>query len=487
MDLQILAISDTHLGEDTSILTFPQGRQFLWRTLREIFGEKDLNAADGINKKFNIEELILVGDIPDTALSSRSQIITHTNAFIATLGSAANVKKGVYVPGNHDHTLWSDYLNRKKKIQSCDYCTPSEGEFLVVDNSEIKADLPFSKDLLSIFFGYPSGSSWRKILLGKKDKAKNFNFVIANPIYTTQSDKRTYVFAHGTHFKKSVIERDTYTQIIKTLGLNRILVTFKDEPEPNQNFIMPPGIFSNLEKTITSFVETIWASSGNLPTSRADHLWNIFTMLRGKFEKNHHIFDKSKRFSNDYLQKLRARTLKVKNWIKESKGRKGRKRRKTVLIERIKILFDEEYESLDLFKTHFLNTILTLLDDQNLLEKPLTFIYGDTHDGGYGEMETEFKGNKIDLRIYNCGSWVVHGDNHPPCHIFAVDMEGNEYLLDLSIIGERVLNVSLLKLAGRDYENRIYLTTKLFEVIMEHFSKLPIYSALKRLINFFIK
>ena len=37
-------------------------------------------------------------------------------------------------------------------------------------------------------------------------------------------------------------------------------------------------------------------------------------------------------------------------------------------------------------------------------------------------------------RIYNCGGRVMHNDKnyHPACHIFAVDEEGDEYLLDVS-------------------------------------------------------
>jgi len=79
--LKILAISDTHLGEETSLLSFPHGRQHLWRTLRRQFGS---------DEKVDLEEMILLGDIPDRTLSSTSQIITHTNAFIQMLGSAAD-------------------------------------------------------------------------------------------------------------------------------------------------------------------------------------------------------------------------------------------------------------------------------------------------------------------------------------------------------------------------------------------------------------
>lgn len=33
--LKLLAVSDTHLGEETSLLSFPRGLQHLWTTLRE--------------------------------------------------------------------------------------------------------------------------------------------------------------------------------------------------------------------------------------------------------------------------------------------------------------------------------------------------------------------------------------------------------------------------------------------------------------------
>jgi len=37
MNLKFLAISDTHLGEDCSLFSFPHGRQHLWLELRRAF------------------------------------------------------------------------------------------------------------------------------------------------------------------------------------------------------------------------------------------------------------------------------------------------------------------------------------------------------------------------------------------------------------------------------------------------------------------
>jgi len=37
MNIKFLAVSDTHLGEDCSLLSFPHGRQHLWRELQRAF------------------------------------------------------------------------------------------------------------------------------------------------------------------------------------------------------------------------------------------------------------------------------------------------------------------------------------------------------------------------------------------------------------------------------------------------------------------
>ncbi len=442
MELKILAISDTHLGEDTSLLTFPHGRQHLWRTLREVFGEKREKPEDEHKKQFTIQKLILIGDIPDTALSSRSQIITHTNAFIETLGSAANVEKCIYVPGNHDHTLWTMYRCRKKgKLGEKPYTNGPEGD-LIVDNSVAKK-LPASEDLLSIFFGYPFGSSWRKILADKTNLNKNFNFAIANPLYATVHFGRTYVFTHGTHFKSIVTMRKVLKQIIRYLGLDRLFVKFKIDLRGD---VRKAKDLESLEKNITPFVDSIWNSSKNNPTSIADTLWNLFTMLRAKFEEKRAIPKKSLLFPYLKLQQVNYKN-------------------------RIKNLTDDTNKSIELFKIHFLDILLKYLHNikKDLLKNDITFVYGDTHNGGCGEMQKECYGQKRNIRIYNCGGWVVHsGEHHPSCHIFAVDTNGKEYLLDISYTNEKVLGERLIDIAARDAENRTNIVTNVLSSILDH-------------------
>ena len=479
MKLRFLAISDTHLGEDTSLLTFPQGRQHLWRTLREFFGEPKKNPEDDYNEPFTVQELILIGDIPDTALSSRSQIITHTNAFVQTLGSAANVEKCIYIPGNHDHTLWTAYTcgkkvkkkDKKKKVVKR-YITGPEGDLIVgkvkkkhitgpegdlivekVKKKHItdpKGDLIVEKvkkkseDLLSIFFGYPYGSSWRKILANKKNLNKNFNFVIANPLYATMAFKRTYIFTHGTHFNSIVTQRKVVKKIIRYLGLDRLFIKFKVE---SRGDVRKAKSLNALERIVTPFVDSIWNSSKNNPTSVKDTLWNLFTMVRAKIEQERVTPKKSRLFS--YSQLRQDNGEKYKN--------------------RIKNLTGDTNKSIELFKKYFLDLMLKHLHKYNLLKNDLTFVYGDTHNGGCGVLPKEFSGQEMNIRIYNCGSWIVRSkDHHPACHIFAVDTEGNEYLLDISFTNEKVLGERLIDIAARDAENRTNITANVLSSILDH-------------------
>lgn len=87
MNLQFLAISDTHLGEDPSLLNYPEGRVRLVEALGELFGKGAI-----------VEEVGLMGDIPDRTLSSTQQMTSETRALVGALRSALNVKSFVYLP-----------------------------------------------------------------------------------------------------------------------------------------------------------------------------------------------------------------------------------------------------------------------------------------------------------------------------------------------------------------------------------------------------
>ncbi len=137
------------------------------------------------------------------------------------------------------------------------------------------------------------------------------------------------------------------------------------------------------------------------------------------------------------------------------------------LINRLTPKNGEMVDSLKRWEKYFLTHMISYLKQFNLPIENITFVYGDTHDGGWGTYKNIGLGIE-DMRIYNTGAWVAHNiRHHPPCHIFFVDMEGNEYLFDISFRGVKVDGTSLLKLASDDTENRIQSTSRLFRFLVK--------------------
>jgi Calcineurin-like phosphoesterase len=395
--LKLLVISDTHLGEPTSLLSYPQGLWHLWENLRILFNGSTKDPVE-------IDELILLGDIPDRTLSSTSEIITHTNAFIQTLGSAANIKKGVYVPGNHDHSLWTNYVQGKWGSGKKCAITGPAGERLIGPDDYNPAD--YAKELLTVFFGFNKGSAWRRI-----ESENRFEFYVANPLYAKViKDKagqpRTFVFTHGTHFKAEVCAPDIAWDTIDELNIDALAGL---DLETGGNVQDATDLLS-LECIATPLVDSLWPSPRNNPKSRANELWYLYNSLRGLTVTPRKIDDRSLLFDRTALNTKLARGR-----IKVLVTQKG----------------DFKSRSIQRWKDWFLPHSLAHLRKAKMPTTPLTFVYGDTHEGGWGYDWTA--PNRDVIRIYNTGAWVVdENGQHPPCHIFAVDYDGEERMADIS-------------------------------------------------------
>jgi len=87
-----IVVSDLHLGEEVGEATFAG------QTKIEAFAQ-ELEALG------EIEELILLGDILELALAPLSQVTEQMAALFQRIYEIP--KKIVYVPGNHDHHIWS--------------------------------------------------------------------------------------------------------------------------------------------------------------------------------------------------------------------------------------------------------------------------------------------------------------------------------------------------------------------------------------------
>ena len=431
--LKLLAISDTHLGEETSLLSFPRGLQQLWRTLAKdkafwapIFPDFDPD------KRVQVEDLVLLGDIPDRTLSSTSQISANTHAFAMMLGDALEIERAVYVPGNHDHTLWTGY-NGARGI------TSYRGRD-VVRNGGCLNDR--AEEILSIFLGYPIGWAWWALEKAANATADGFVFSVANPVYAREVAGSTYAFAHGTHFRSEMVP-GWEQGLLRAGGMSNLDHLLELDLKPGGNLEEVEDM-TGLEEAVSNFVDSLWPSSKNSPTSRSDELWYLLTLLREGSEMIRESPESSAVFSREGLSNGAA-------------------------DGRVAKLTDEHGEpssdSLERFRKLFLPHLKTHLQDgssggEGLPTGELVFVYGDTHQGGWGELNVADRSASV--RVYNCGGWVVDGPRtHPACHLFAVDDEGQEFILDVSFAKDlegksvQVGDTTLLQLAGRDAEHRI--------------------------------
>ncbi len=103
---------------------------------------------------------------------------------------------------------------------------------------------------------------------------------------------------------------------------------------------------------------------------------------------------------------------------------------------------------------------------QNQLNKDqFTFVYGDTHDGGW----TEFilPGNEK-VRSFNCGAWVAHNaQDHPDCNAFALDDSGMEHMLDVTFKDVTVMERPILDVAASESEHRRDKISRLTRFFLE--------------------
>ena len=405
MRLKFLAISDAHLGEDTSLLSYSPGVEHVANVIREHLGSGD---------KAEVETLLLLGDIPERSHATPERMLETTHRFMEELDGAVDYRRAVYMPGNHDHVLWTGYC-KGLHGEGAEYCiTPPEGDLVVRDG--IREDHnDAAEEILSIIFDSPSGPAWQEIKHDKRD------VVFANPFYAEQFHGRTYVFAHGTHFRKEVVSPLWTKKVVDLMLADGLLgdVEFRAEKD-----VRDAKDMQELEQAVAPFMDGMLPPFENNPMSAMDEAGYLLAVLSSRFGLKRQSPDRSGLFSYKELPQVSEE-----------------------LIPRMTSGGEIQESSLELFQKHFLPHMLSYLGEYGYPRDELTFVYGDTHDGGWGELDLDGGEN---LRVYNTGGWVHYDvEDHPTCYLFAVDEEGQEYLLNVSF-KEVNLNGNLLLRAVSD-------------------------------------
>lgn len=410
MSLPLVALSDTHLGEPTSVLEFPEGRARLAEALSKLVAQ---HSDDG-----KVEEVVLIGDIPDRTLASHAQIRASTRAFIHVLVSTLRPERIVYLPGNHDHTLWSrmvDSIGSLAHPQS--KCTDASG-WQLVRRGEAPID-----DFDSPGTGTGDGKKHLIELFVDPMLPCPFEFVVANPVYVRTFPGRSgsFVFTHGTHFRSDVAAPKGLLDFLTKTLIDELLVS-QHIQSVTGDLVKQPTL-SALEAAVTPFVDTMWPSAEATETSRADRLWYVLCLLSRKFLHKRILAEHGD--SACYLKHAEQFGSRINQ-------------------------LNPDHGSLKRFRKVFLPQLRAFLAESHLPDNPMTFIYGDTHEGGWAHIPSE------SITAYNTGAWVVHGQkHHPPCHIFVVPQTGDEFLFDVSFQNECLANgESLLGHAEKDVEAR---------------------------------
>lgn len=96
-------ISDLHLGEDNSILTYEEGEDkhpLVDKLIKRIKLACDEPGGE------RVPELVLLGDLFDLSLAPYDKALSSVLKFINQFCEADLFDTITYVPGNHDHHIW---------------------------------------------------------------------------------------------------------------------------------------------------------------------------------------------------------------------------------------------------------------------------------------------------------------------------------------------------------------------------------------------
>lgn len=388
MRLKFLAISDAHLGEATSMLSYEQGCWHLANVIQEHLGE---------GGRVEVERLILMGDIPERSHATPEEMLSSTHGFMEMINGTIDFEKAVYLPGNHDHVLWTNYC-KKLHGEDAAYCiTTPEGDSIVRRGA--REDYNSSaEELLSIIFEYPSGPVWREV------EEQSIDITFANPVYAEWFGGRTYVFAHGTHFRKEATSPRWARKIADLLIPDGALGDFNIESEGD---VRGARNIEQLERVVAPFIDALLPVYEKNPAYMLDEAGYAMAVLSGRFGLKRQSPGESQLFAWEDLPGVpddRIPNLTSGGEVRDL--------------------------PLKLCMKYFFPHVLEHLRDHGVPTDEITFVYGDTHDGGWGALPLD-SGNEI--RAYNCGGWVTYDiEDHPTCYVFAVGEDGTEYLLDVS-------------------------------------------------------
>lgn len=405
-NLLFVSMSDLHLGEEDSVLTNlavgepvpePKGPGACMLAL--------VNYLHAIKFELNegkpIPFLILNGDILELATSTYPISTTYFRLFLTELAKRKLFDRLIYLPGNHDHGLWS--LIRDTHFVKC-LSQQSESPGLLEVEHVTGLSIPRLSPLLSLL---TSNLPMRII---------SPPLLVANPSLRLQSlQGHDFLFHHG-HFLEDIYKFLTLLgkRVIKNISLEKL----KEKPLRDK--------IEELERENWPWIDFIWSGftragrGGHTMEDRAGrvgHTMEDIYELLSKPEGMHMLVKRMgdvlctefnlpiipERWEDDIFRCI------IKNVLK--KGGVGSEER----ADHKKAAFSKDLKKMThRFMGHYMRQELK---DEGL--HPATngtrFIFGHTHKPFLEELGN-VKAGFGEVTVVNSGGWVIESDGYLPNH-----------------------------------------------------------------------
>ncbi len=428
-DIRYVCLSDLHLGEEDSLLTYlnkgtadPTKPDLLLKKLVECLREL-ISKNEGDTKP----TLIMNGDILDMAFARTHEALMAFAGFMKLVMPLDKKKRLfdriIFIPGNHDHHIWelareTQYVNQKiktagekRKLPEPEHTTPlfvkqdakHEVQSFLLTNL-INERLPYLKDL-KIIVAYP-----------------NFG------IYKKKGDK-CVVFHHG-HF----VESKYY------------LMSYFDKLMRNDS--KWPKTVNELQADNFAWIDFFWSTMG-----RSGRVARTIETLYEKMENRDELMDAIDTFAENLKKERDLGSIKsiiLKGLLRYIAGKVTGERDET----EVELSADAE-ELLKKYMKVFLYNQLKAERDEKI-PGDLTFVFGHTHKPfrryykGKDFKDKGFNAYPKGIKVYNTGGWIVESTDERK------EKRGGAILL----LDENLNTVSVEMYKERDQKNEYVVEVK---------------------------
>ena len=442
-DICYVCLSDTHFGEEDSLLTNLKTASTdtdplnpspvmvqLARCLRDLISK---------NENKNKPTLILNGDILELALSTTNEAAMVFERFIELVMPRNDTlfEKIIYIPGNHDHHLWelareTQYINHIKSIK------PGK-------------ELPIPWHTTNMFVEddpNPTFSYFLTSLVKRIPHLKDFNIATVYPnfgLFREESNK-CVIFTHG-HFIEPLYQ---------AMSIIRNLI-FPEREKPRHIW--------DIEAENFAWIDFFWSTLGRSGGAGQD-VELIYEKLQDREEFKKFLYNIADTLAKKYDlpgwgDLMEAKILK---WVFSAIVDKITDRERN-LTQRP--LSQKAEKGLWAY-------MIGPLMDQVLMElkgnmpRDVSFVFGHTHKPFQEDLN--FKGYPEWVNVYNTGGWVVESVDPEPLHGGAV------------VLVDEDLNSVSLRLYNEDADPTKYSVT-VREATHEGEQKNPFYRRISGLVQ----